>query len=241
LGPLGLPAHYLLATALHQQKKYPEAIETYQKLISLNPGLFSPYRYMANAYFAMGKVDEAIASLQKALSVKPGDMETRLALGLACVESGHLDEGTAALEEVLRMQPHNAIAAYQVGMVRQSRKDYAAAVTFFRKALAEQPEWPEALNNLAWLLAACPRSEVRDGSQAVTLAERAVKLTSGKEPMFLGTLAASFAEAGRYAEAVDAAGKARALAEAQGNKELARRNGELLELYRAGKAFHEAE
>ncbi len=241
LGPLGLPAHYSLATALHQQKKYPEAIETYQKLISLNPGLFSPYRYMANAYFAMGKVDEAIASLQKALSVKPGDVETRLALGLACVESGHLDEGTAALEEVLRMQPHNAIAAYQVGMVRQSRKDYAAAVTFFRKALAEQPEWPEALNNLAWLLAACPRSEVRDGSQAVALAERAVKLTSSKEPMFLGTLAASFAEAGRYAEAVDAAGKARALAEAQGNKELARRNGELLELYRAGKAFHEAE
>jgi serine/threonine protein kinase/tetratricopeptide (TPR) repeat protein len=77
---------------------------------------------------------------------------------------------------------------------------YARAAERFRRA-AESGE-PEALNNVAWLLATCVAAAVRDGTGAVAYAEKAVAATNRKEPGFLDTLAAACAEAGEYAKAV---------------------------------------
>ena len=81
--------------------------------------------------------------------------------------------------------------------------------------------------------------EVRNGSEAVALAEKACKLTDDKEPVLVGTLAAAYAEVGRFADALAVAEKARALAEAAGAEALAANNVKLMELYRAGKAFRD--
>ena len=70
----------------------------------------------------------------------------------------------------------------------------------------------EALNNLAWVLATSPKAELRNGAEAVRLAERACELTHYGEPLFIGTLAAAYAEAGRFPEAVTTAEKAEQLA-----------------------------
>src|SRR5208282_4046607 len=104
-----------------------------------------------------------------------------------------------------------------------------------------QPDWPESLNNLAWILAANPDSQVRNGAEAVALAERACKLTEYKQPIMVGTLAAANAEAGRFPEAVNFAEKARSLAFAAGQTDVAQKNEELLKLYRAGRAYHESQ
>ena len=58
---------------------------------------------------------------------------------------------------------------------------------------------------MAWLLATSPEASLRDGARAVELAQRAVRLTGGREPDALDTLAAAYAEAGRFAEAVETA------------------------------------
>ena len=89
-----------------------------------------------------------------------------------------------------------------------------------------QPDWPESLNNLAWILAANRDATLRNGAEAVVLAERACKLTDYKEGLFVGTLADAYAEAGRFPEAVSAAEKARSLALAAGQKEIAQKNHE---------------
>ena len=81
---------------------------------------------------------------------------------------------------------------------------------------------------------------IRNGKAAVEFAEHACKAVDYKEPLFIGTLAAAYAEAGRYAEAVDAAGRARDLANQLNRKDVANRNAELLELYRSGKAYHDS-
>jgi tetratricopeptide (TPR) repeat protein len=95
------------------------------------------------------------------------------------------------------------------------------------------------LNNLAWILAAGAEAELRDGAEAVRLAERACELTHYQEPLFIGTLAAAYAEAGRFPEAVTAAEKAAQLATHAGLNDLAAKNRQLLELYRAGKPCRE--
>ena len=62
-----------------------------------------------------------------------------------------------------------------------------------------------AQNDLAWLLATCPDNSVRNGQKAVELAQQAVQLSNGRSPEILDTLAAAYAEAGRFHEAVETA------------------------------------
>jgi tetratricopeptide (TPR) repeat protein len=110
------------------------------------------------------------------------------------------------------------------------------AVQHYRAALDSMPDYPVVLNNLAWILAANPRPELRNGPEAVRLATRAVELTGHQEPIILGTLAAAYAEAGQFAKAIETAEAARKLALEIGLPEVAVRNEKLLELYRAGRA-----
>jgi len=81
---------------------------------------------------------------------------------------------------------------------------------------------------------------VRNGTEAVLLAERACKASGGKEARFWGTLAAAYAEIGRFEEAVKTAEKAIGLATAAGQKDIAEKNQQLLEFYRARKPYHES-
>jgi Flp pilus assembly protein TadD len=124
------------------------------------------------------------------------------------------------------------MALGQLGRTRE-------AVAQYREALRLNPNLAGALNNLAWVLAASPDDELRNGAEAVRLAGRACELTHYGEPLFVGTLAAAYAEAGRFPEAVTTAEKAEQLATSAGLKKVAEKNQQLLELYRTGKPYHE--
>jgi protein O-mannosyl-transferase len=241
LAPLHLPAMFCLATALHGQGKLDEAADAYRRILALNPSLFTPNRNLGNILVAQGKPDEAIAQLRRALKIRPEDGDTRTVLGVVLLDKGQTDQAMAEFREATRLQTTNALANYHLALIHQDRKETRAAIERFRLALKAQPDWPESLNNLAWILAAHPDASLRNGPEAVTLAERACKLTDYKAPLLVGTLAAAYAEAGRFPEAVSAAEKARVLALAAGQKDIAQKNQELLELYRAGRAYHEPE
>ena len=96
-----------------------------------------------------------------------------------------------------------------------------------------------ALNDLAWLRATAPDPGLRNGPEAVRLAERACQQTQYKEIVPIRTLAAAYAEAGRFGDAVATARKALAMVLAQGPKELAARDEQLLELYKSGRPYHQ--
>jgi tetratricopeptide (TPR) repeat protein len=113
------------------------------------------------------------------------------------------------------------------------------AVAQYREALRLNPSLVGALNNLAWILATSPDEGLRNGAEAVRLAERACELTHYGQPLFIGTLAAAYAECGRFPEAVTTAEKAERLATRAGLTPVAAKNRQLLELYRAGKPYQE--
>ena len=83
-------------------------------------------------------------------------------------------------------------------------KRYADAVREYRAVMAAIPS-PAVLNNLAWLLATASDDTIRDGEEAVRLAEKACEVTSRKAPRILGTLAAAYAEQGNFSRAVESA------------------------------------
>lgn len=239
--PMHIPSMYCLAMALHNEGKLDEAADYYGRLIRMNPNLFTPHRYLGNVLALQGKPDQAIEQYRMALRIRPDDAETHVVLGMLLMQKNQSEGATKEFLESSRLQPTNAIANYQLALIYQGRKETQKAIEYYQKTLQAQPDLIEGLNNLAWLLAANHDPALRNGTEAVTLAERACKLSEYKTPVLIGTLAAAYAEAGRYADAVQTAETARDLAMAAGQKETADRNNELLQFYRAGRAYHEAE
>ena len=203
-----------------------------------------PYR--ADIHWRLGlglcpsrdKPDEAMKQYRLSLAIE-SKAPRPFPAGTGVTGGRKVDEALEHYSVVLRQLPeaevHQSVAELLAG-----RGQVREAIAHYREALRLEPEFWPALNNLAWILAADADPANRDGPEAVRLAERACVLTGQREAGVVGTLAAAYAEAGRFAEAVTTAQRAVALAEGANQPELAARNRKLLELYRAGKAYHEA-
>jgi tetratricopeptide (TPR) repeat protein len=107
-----------------------------------------------------------------------------------------------------------------------------------QKALHIKTDYAEAQNNLAGVLATAPQASLRNGNKALKLAQQANQLTGGENPIILNTLAAAYAEAGRFPEAVETAQRALQLAETQANITLADAIRSQMKLYQAGLPYH---
>jgi protein O-mannosyl-transferase len=111
-------------------------------------------------------------------------------------------------------------------------------VTDLERALALKPDAARqvtALNNLAWVLATCPDNSFRDGNKAIRCAEEACRLTGFKQAGMVNTLAAAYAQAGRFPDAITTAQMAINLATKAGDTNGAAAMRQLLVLYREGK------
>jgi len=97
---------------------------------------------------------------------------------------------------------------------------------------------PLGRNNLAWLLATSPDASIRDGNRAIELAKEAVRLSRSKDPNYLRTLAAAFAEAGHFGEAKETARQALQEAEGRSNSTLANALQDEIALYDLGLPYH---
>jgi peptidoglycan/LPS O-acetylase OafA/YrhL len=113
----------------------------------------------------------------------------------------------------------------------------AAGTLTAKKAFS--PRNPYAGNNLAWSLATSSDAKSRNGALAVTYAEDACQQTNYQIPVMVGTLAAAYAEAGRFDDAVATARKACRLASQAGDQALMQHNEELLALYLKHQPYHE--
>jgi Flp pilus assembly protein TadD len=142
------------------------------------------------------------------------------------------------LREAVRLQPE-VDSCLQLASLLHERRDFREAAAQYRQALSLKPDSLEALNNLAWLLATCPDAHIRDGARAVQLAERACELTHYRRTVPASTLAAAYAEAGRFDDAIATAQKACALASESDEQDLLGINRELLAWYRTHQPYHE--
>ena len=88
--------------------------------------------------------------------------------------------------------------------------------------------------NMALVLATFPETRVRNGTKAVELAQRADHLTGDANPSISATLAAAYAEAGRFPNAITTARRALQLATDQGNAALADAIRAQIRLYQSG-------
>ena len=239
LAPGNDSGYHELAFLLLKDRQADEAARLAREGLGVAPFNAELRDDLGSALAAQGQTAEALSQMQLACDIKPHLAQPRLLLGAALARQGQLAEAITQLREAVRLEPKDAEAHAQLGSVLAAQHQTAEAIAQFDEALRLQPDLAAALNNLAWIRASSPQKEFRNGPEAVRLAERACQVTKHREAVMVGTLAAAYAEAGRFDEAIATARKARELALAGGNHELADKNQRLIELFSAHRPYRE--
>ncbi len=232
-------AYNNLGYALLQKGQQDEAIAHFHKALEIQPDNGEAHYNLGNILRLKGKTDEAIAQYQKAVRFKPSIAQAHNNLGTALRQKGRLDEAIAQFQFALQLMPGDDAVHFNLAKAFYQKGKVGEAIAQYQIVLQIKPADMEAQNNLAWLLATAPQASLRNGDKAVQLARRANELAGGKNPVILGTLAAAFAETGRFGDAVQSAQKAIEAARAAGRQDLAAKlNGELHH-YQAGLPLHQ--
>jgi tetratricopeptide (TPR) repeat protein len=216
-----------------------EAARFFSAARKLEPDLAEKNLRAAKAHAENGQINAARRCLWIVSWLKPEDPGAHEELGLFSLRHGWPLDAVEQFEETLRLRP-DARSHYHLGLALTILGRTGEAAGHFEIAVKLNPDWPEALNELAWFLATIPDAQLRNGPRAVVLAERACRLTDFNQPRLVDTLAAAYAEAGRFDDAMQSAQKAVTLGEATNRPERVKRSQELLELYRAGKTVRQS-
>jgi tetratricopeptide (TPR) repeat protein len=231
-------AHNNLGCILAERQHYDDAVKEFQASIKANPRNAQAEANLARALAVQGKMSEAEGHLRTALELKPDDADIQRSIGSMLAGQGKLKEALPHLREAVRLEPNAETRLQYAGLLHQTG-DAREAIAQYRQVLAADPNLLEALNNLAWLLATTPDPSLRNGPEAVRAAERACKLTNRQSAVPLGTVAAAYAEAGRFPEAIQAAELSIQIATASGQQQIVAMNQQFLNFYRAGKPWHQ--
>ena len=139
---------------------------------------------------------------------------------VARLQLRHWRDSEALFRHALAVTAENPIAHAHLGAALLEAGRTAEAIAHYRESIRLRPDSVPVVNALAWLLATTPEADLRNPYLAVQLAERAVRLTGGRDPRILDTLAAAYTDAGRDEEAAGAAECALALARERGDAAL---------------------
>ena len=188
---------------------------------------------LADALARKGESDEALVHYEQAIKLEPNYADAYYNRGNVLFAKGRIDEAIADLEKSLLIQPNHADAHTCLGNALLRQGSLKQAIAQYEAALALAPEDPHSRNNIAWVLATSSDGSIRDGAKAIGFAQQAVALSGGREPQFRRTLAAAYAENGRFSEAIAAAQQAAAIANMQGKQRLTNNLAKDLMFYRA--------
>jgi protein O-mannosyl-transferase len=239
LDPNKFEIHNNLGYALLVSGRINESFPHLRKALEINPNYATTYYNLGNALLQTGLVDEAIVHLQKAVEMDPTYVPAHSDLGYALLQKGRVDESFARLQRALEIDPNYKAAHFNLANTLLQMRRVDEGLSHLQRVLTIDPGDTEAQKNMAWVLATWPEAHIRDGAKAVELAEGANRLTGGRNPIIGVTLAAAYAETGRFPDAIKAAEAALQLATDSGNMALAEGIRGHIELYRSEQPFRD--
>jgi len=188
---------------------------------------------LADALSRKGQSDAALVHYEEAIRLQPNYADAYYNRGNVLLTNGRVQEAIADLQTALQIQPNDADAHTCLGNALLRQGSLKEAIAEYEKGAALAPNDPHSRNNIAWVLGTSSDASIRDGVKATEFAEQAVGLSGGRDPKFIRTLAAAYAESGRFPEAVTTAKQAVMIATMQSKSGLAHVLEEDVRLYRA--------
>lgn len=232
-------AHMNLGCALSDQQQFDRAVEHFQACLDLRPNDADALGNIGNARARQGRLDEALSFFRRALQAAPESARAHYDMGSLLLMTGRLDDAAASFRRALERDADHIPAWNNLAGTYLALGRPDDALHTLREALARAPDDSELRRNLAWILCTTWRADLRDAPEAVRLAQHASAARSDRDPVALNTLAAAYARAGRFDDAVRTARRAIALALEAGRHALADDTRRCLALYQNGRAYSE--
>jgi tetratricopeptide (TPR) repeat protein len=239
LAPDNAEAYLHRANAHSLKKDYDKALADFDEAVRLDPK--NP-----NAFYGRGIChtyrkdnDKALQDFSQAIRLDGTNGEPYIQRGHVYCDMKNYEQALADFEQAIRLEPDKPDGYTARAVWYEKQKKFEKAIADYSKATQLDPKDPHAYNNLAWMYATCSEKKFRNGDKAVELALYVCKLTEWKEPEYFDTLAAAYAEIGKFDEAVKWQLKALASPESFSDEAEVPKARQRLQLYTSGKAYTE--
>ena len=226
------------ARQLEEKGKADQALETWKKALALDPSNGRVQSGLGASLYFHGNVEESFQHLREAIRINPLSAQDHFLLGKFMLEQTHAEQALPELEKAITIRPHFELCEEALGETFEALGKDSEALSHWRKARLIDPTSVSATIGTAWLLATSPDASLRDGAEAVRLAESAVNLQPDNAEV-LDTLAVSCAEERLFSRASSIETHALELAEAQANNSLTAAIRVHEALFAKQKPFHE--
>ncbi|MFQ5491191.1 MAG: sulfatase-like hydrolase/transferase, partial [Phycisphaerae bacterium] len=233
--------YYALAECYTEKNELKAAQVQCEKVTELVPENPVAWQNLGVNLVMQDRHKEGIVFLRKAVELNADYGLALDYLAAALEQTGQVAEAVRVNDRLLASMPLFATAYPRGARLASSQGDWPGALALLRRGCETLPKNPMIANELAWRLATCAQASLRNGSEAVEVAEQANDLTRSGSVDVLDTLAAACAEAGRFEDAAVHAQRAIELAREAGSTEKAERIAKRLALYRQRKPYHESE
>jgi tetratricopeptide (TPR) repeat protein len=232
-------AHNILGMALLNEGQPKGAAAQFEAALRSEPGYALAHNNLGVALARQRKFEEAEGAFAEAVRLDPALAEAYNNLGQTQLRQGKVDQAASSYQQAVRLRPDQAVFRCNLALALQDLGSEGEARDQYREASRLNPDWPQAANAMAWVLATDLAEARRDGPLALQLARQVCAAADDPPARFLDTLAAAYAEMGRFDDAVQAARRALAAAEVAGESELTREIQERLQRYENRQAFRQ--
>ena len=240
-GPDNAFALERLSRLLVMLKRAEEAEELLRDAVERQPEAPWIRFQLGGLLYDANKNDQAREQLLECLELSPEHVRARFILGLLARREGDLAEAVKHWQQAVELAPNFLDAHVVLAETAIQERDFTAAERYLREGLKQAPDFAGLANGLAWILATSPTDSQRNGEEALRLAEKACRLTQNQQHGCVDTLAAAYAELGRFDEAIKTQQDAIKLAQQAEQQENLAAYEERLKLYEQKQPFRDVE
>ena len=239
LKPRLVIALFNMAAALLAKGDIEGSINVCERAIVVEPDATGVHFVFAEALTKQQRIDEAVAQYREVLRRDPDHVLAHRRLITLFRQRRLFDEAIVHLRHLVQIDNDDPSPHFHLATLLELTGKPADAVRHYREALRANSNHQGAQNNLAWILATHTDETIRDGTEAVHWAEKIATSTAHAVPGVLDTLAAAYASARRYDEAVATAEKAVELYLQRGEDETAEEVQRRQKLYEANQPYRQ--
>jgi tetratricopeptide (TPR) repeat protein len=197
---------------LAQAAQFEKAFDDFSRTIQLNPQFAKAYSNRAALFMVANNLNAAHQDYQRAIELDPNLAVAHRGCGRVCQLLGNLDQAVGHYDAAVQLAPNDAYAAACRADLLTDVGRYSDALTEYDRAMQLDPNSSQANCGLAWLLATCPDSALRNPELAIERAKQAIELSGAKDAVSYDSLAAAEASAGDFTAAMQSIRRAIELA-----------------------------